>query len=63
MKHLQLNDILTDCQHRFRAKKSTESELILTTHDLENSLDRDKSVHAVVLDFTKAFGKVPLGDS
>lgn len=59
MKHLQLNDILTDCQHRFRAKRSTESQLILTTHYLANSLDNDKSVHAVVLDFTKAFGKVP----
>ena len=59
MKHLQLNDILTDFQHRFRAKRSTESQLILTTHYLANSLDNDKSVHAVVLDFTKAFGKVP----
>lgn len=59
MKHLQVNDILTDCQHGFRAKRSTESQLILTIHDLANSLDNDKSVHAVVLDFAKAFDKVP----
>lgn len=59
MKHLQVNDILTDCQHRFRAKRSTKSQLILTIHDLANSLDNGKSVHAVVLDFAKAFDKVP----
>ena len=34
MKHLQVNDILTDCQHGFRAKRSTESQLILTIHGL-----------------------------
>ena len=59
MKHLQVNDILTDCQHGFRAKRSTAPQLILTIHDLANSLDNDKSVHAVVLDFAKAFNKVP----
>ena len=59
MKHLQVNQILTDCQHGFRAKRSTESKLILTIHDLANSLDNGKSVHAVILDFAKAFDKVP----
>ena len=49
MKHLQV----------IRAKRSTESQLILTIHDLANSLDNGKSVHAVVLDFAKAFDKVP----
>ena len=58
MKHLQMNNILTDCQHGFRAKRSTESQLILSIHDLANSLDKYKSVLAVVLDFAKAFDKV-----
>ena len=30
-----------------------------TIHDLANSLDNGKSVHAVILDFAKAFDKVP----
>ena len=59
MKHLQMNNILTDCQHGFRPKRSTESQLILSIHDLTNSLDKCKFVHAVVLDFAKAFDKVP----
>ena len=59
MKHLQMNNIITDCQHRFRAKRSTESQLILSIHDLTNSLDKCKSDHVNVLDFAKAFDKVP----
>ena len=51
------DEILIDCLHGFRAKRSTESQLILLIHDPSKSLDNDKS--AVVLDFTKAFDKVP----
>ena len=54
MKHLQMNNILTDSQHGFKAKRSTEFICRST-----NSLDKCKSVHAVVLDFAKAFDKVP----
>ena len=54
-----MNNIHTDCQHGFRAKRSTESLLILSIHDLTNSLDKCKSVHAMVLDFAKVFDKVP----
>ena len=54
-----MNNILKDCQHRFWAKRLTESQLILSIYDLTNSLDKCKSDHAVVLDFAKAFDKVP----
>ena len=54
-----MNNILKDCQHRFWAKRLTKSQLILSIYDLTNSLDKCKSVHAVVLDFAKAFDKVP----
>ena len=54
MKHLRVYQILKDCQLGFKAKRSTESQLILTIHDLANSLDNGKSVHAVVVDFAKA---------
>ena len=59
MKHLEQHHILTDHQHGFRAKRSTETELIQTVHDISKSLDEKKSVDMAILDFTKAFDKVP----
>lgn len=59
MKHLEQYDVLTDMQHGFRAKRSTETQLILAIHDIANSIQCNQSVHAVVLDFAKAFDKVP----
>jgi hypothetical protein len=60
MKHLQQNNVLiTDCQHGFRAKRSTETQLIVTIHDLANTIQRGESTHVAVLDFSKAFDKVP----
>ena len=59
MKHLEQHHILTDHQHGFRAKRSTETQLIQTIHDISKSLDKKKSVDMAILDFTKAFDKVP----
>ena len=59
MKHLEQHHILTDHQHGFRAKRSTETQLIQTVHDISKSLDEEKSVDMTTLDFTKAFDKVP----
>ena len=59
MKHLGKFNILSDVQHGFRAKRSTETQLILTIHDMAKAINDNKSVHAVVLDFSKAFDKVP----
>jgi hypothetical protein len=59
MKHLQQNNVLTDCQHGFRAKRSIETQLIVTIHDLTNTIQRSESTHVAVLDFSKAFDKVP----
>ena len=58
MKHLEKFNILSDVQHGFRAKRSTETQLILTIHDKAKAINGNKSVHAVVLDFAKAFDKV-----
>ena len=58
MKHLNDHNILTDCQHGFRAKRSTEMQLILTLHDMAKAI-QSSSIHAAVLDFAKAFYKVP----
>ena len=59
MKHFEHYNILTDCQHGFRTKRSTELQLIRTIHDIASSLQQNKSIHAAVLDFSKAFDKVP----
>ena len=40
MKHLELHNILTDYQHGLRAKRSTETQLIQTIHDISKSLDK-----------------------
>ena len=61
MNHLDSHNILTDTQHGFRPKRSCESQLIVTHHDITKYLDRrdTKQVDAIVLDFAKAFDKVP----
>ena len=51
--------ILTDRQHGFRRKHSTESQLILTTHDLANSLNNKSQTDMIIMDFSKAFDTVP----
>ena len=58
MKHLELHNILTDSQHGFRAKRSTETQLIQTIHDISKSLDKNETVDMAILDITKAFDKV-----
>ncbi|KAI8511872.1 hypothetical protein Bbelb_109720 [Branchiostoma belcheri] len=59
MKHLESYSILTDYQHGFRAKRSTETQLILTVHDIAGALNSKRQVDLAILDFTKAFDKVP----
>ena len=57
--HLDAHHILVDCQHGFRAKRSCETQLIITAHDLASSLNRHKQIDMAVLDFSKAFDRVP----
>ena len=58
-KHLEQHNILVDCQHGFRSKRSTETQLVTTVHDIAHTLQRTSSVHLAILDFSKAFDKVP----
>ena len=39
MKHLELNNILTQVQHAFRSKHFCEAQLFLTTNDLAKAID------------------------
>ena len=59
MKHFENYRVLNDLQHGFRAKRPTETQLILTIHDIASSIQQNQSIHAIVLDFTQAFDKVP----
>ena len=59
MKHLSKYGVLTDYQHGFRAKRSTETQLICTIHDRASAFQSNKTTHAALLDFSKAFDKVP----
>jgi len=60
MKHLEQHHILNDHQHGFRVKRSTETQLIQTVHDISNSLDEKKSVDMAILDFTKRQKKLTI---
>ena len=59
MKHLWQYGVLTDNQHVFRAKRSTETEFICTIHEIASAIQSNKTTHIVVLDFSKAFDKLP----
>ena len=50
---------VTDPQHGVRAKRPTETQLIQTIHGIFKSLDKKESIDMAILDFTKAFDKVP----
>ena len=54
MHHFDTHSILTDKQHGFRSKHSTESQVILTVQDLAH-----KQVDMIIMDFSKAFDVVP----
>ena len=58
LKHPNDHNIITDRQHGFRAKRSTEMQLILTLHDMAKAI-QSSSIQAATLDFAKAFDKVP----
>jgi hypothetical protein len=57
--HLQENKILADSQHGFRKGRSCETQLILTVDDLSSTLDKSGQTDTILLDFSKAFDKVP----
>ena len=59
LNHLERHDILTDCQHGFRAKRSCETQLLTLVHELSLALDRKEQIDLAILDFSKAFDRVP----
>ena len=59
MKYFDLHKILTNLNHGFRSGFSTESQLLVTLHDLLKSFDKKQQVDVAILDFSKAFDTVP----
>ena len=59
MAHLDRHKILSEFQHGFRKQRSCESQLLLTVHDIITSLNAGDQLDAIVLDFSKAFDRVP----
>ena len=59
MAHLDYHKILSEFQHGFRKQHSCESQLLLTIHDITASLNVGDQLDAIVLDFSKAFDRVP----
>ena len=57
--HFDQHSILSDRQHGFRSQRSCESQLISLTQELHEKLEKKSQVKMIVLDFSKAFDKVP----
>ena len=58
MHHLEDNNILFANQHGFRKNHSCDTKLILTVV-LSVNLDHGDQIDMIILDFSKAFNKVP----
>jgi hypothetical protein len=54
-----LDSVLYNRQHGFRSGLGCETQLCATFHDLAKAIEKGAVVHGVVLDFKKAFDKVP----
>ena len=55
MTHLELNNILSDFQHGFRAKRSCETQLITFWDEIV----KNSNSGVIIMDFSKAFDVVP----
>ena len=59
IRHLDSHNLLTKHQFGLRKRRSCESQLLLTVHDLATGLRDKQQIDAILLDFSKAFDRVP----
>ena len=59
MSHLEDRHLLSDCQHGFRSNRSCESQLLNFTQELMRGLADGQQIDVNVMDFSKAFDRVP----
>jgi len=57
--HLENHDILVDCQHGLQGQELCETQLISLTQEITNHLHYGIQIDLIILDFSKAFDKVP----
>ena len=66
-RHLALDSILADCQHGFRSRRSCKTQLVQLVHDIISNIDgavnrgHKQTEDLIIMDFAKAFDKVPHG--
>ena len=53
------NDWLYEGQHGFRRRYSCESQVITECQNIADHLDEGIDLHAIIIDFSKAFDLVP----
>ena len=58
MTHLDRHNVLTECQFGFRAKHSTELQLLRTVHNFSLNLNDKVRTDVILLDLSKAFDKL-----
>ncbi len=58
VKHFTELGISYDLQHRFREKRSCETQLVMLIEELYQTIHSRKQVDLILLDFSKAFDKV-----
>ena len=59
MTHLEENNLLTDTQHGFRTKRSCETQIMNFTQELVSGFADGQQYNVNVMDFSKAFDRVP----
>lgn len=59
MTHLEQNKILYDLQHGFCSSRSCETQLISFMQNISKSHDQNTQTDIIIMDFAKAFDKVP----
>ena len=59
MTHFDKYDILKHHQHGFRKRRSCETQLTVTIQEIVSRVPKGNQVDIILLDFAKAFDKVP----
>ena len=57
MNHLSQNNLISDNQHGFRARRSCETQIITTVQELAKNMSSGKQIDVILLDFSEAFDK------
>ena len=59
LSHYKTYNIINENQHGFQKGRSCETQLINTFNEISKEIDDHKTVHCMILDFSKAFDTVP----